>query len=78
MGLADEPAWGEALLQPCMRAGRRLPTMPTLDEARAHCRAQLARLPEALRRLEPAPGAFPVEISARLHALAREVDAATT
>lgn len=78
VGLADEPAWGEALLQPCMRAGRRLPTMPTLDEARAHCRAQLARLPEALRRLEPAPGAFPVEISARLHALAREVDAATS
>lgn len=78
VGLADEPAWGEALLQPCMRAGRRLPTMPTLDEARAHCRAQLARLPEALRRLEPAPDAFPVEISAGLHALAREVDAATS
>jgi len=78
VGLADEAHHGEPLLQPCMRAGRRLPTMPTLDEARAHCRAQLARLPEALRALEPAPAAYPVEISARLRELAREVDAATS
>jgi nicotinate phosphoribosyltransferase len=78
VGLADEAPHGEPLLQPCMRAGRRLPTMPTLDEARAHCRAQLARLPEALRALEPAPAAYPVEISGRLRELAREVDAATS
>ena len=78
VGLADEAHHGEPLLQPCMRAGRRLPTMPTLDEARAHCRAQLAHLPEALRALEPAPVAYPVEISGRLRELAREVDAATS
>ncbi|RPH65689.1 MAG: nicotinate phosphoribosyltransferase [Burkholderiales bacterium] len=77
VGLADEASDDEPLLQPCMRAGRRLPTTPTLDEARAHCAAQLARLPDALRGLEPCTARYPVEISAALRALAREVDAAT-
>ncbi|MCL4183367.1 MAG: hypothetical protein KJ011_07950 [Burkholderiaceae bacterium] len=75
--LADEPATGEPLLQPVMRAGRRLGAAPTLAQARAHCGAQLARLPDALRALEAAPAAYPVTISDALRALAREVDAAT-
>ena len=77
VGLADDAGDGEPLLQPVMRAGRRLPSSGTLAQARSHCAAQLARLPEALRALEPAASSpYPVEISDTLRALAREVDAA--
>ena len=78
VGLADDAGDGEPLLQPVMRAGRRLPSTGTLAQARSRCAAQLARLPEALRALEPAASPYPVEISDTLRALAREVDAATT
>ncbi|MCO5107231.1 MAG: nicotinate phosphoribosyltransferase [Burkholderiaceae bacterium] len=77
VGRADEACDGDPLLQPVMRAGRRLPGLPKLGESRAHCAAQLARLPDALRGLEPAAAPYPVEISEALRALAREVDAAT-
>jgi nicotinate phosphoribosyltransferase len=77
VGLADDAGDGEPLLQPVMRAGRRLPSTGTLAQARSRCAAQLARLPEALRALEPAASPYPVEISDTLRALAREVDAAT-
>lgn len=77
VGLADDAGDGEPLLQPVMRAGRRLPSSATLAQARSRCAAQLARLPEALRALEPAASPYPVEISDTLRALAREVDAAT-
>lgn len=77
VGLFDEPPDGEPLLRPCMQGGKRLPGAATLDEARAHCAAQLARLPDALRTLEPGRATYPVEISGALRALAREVDAAT-
>ena len=76
VGLADDAGDGEPLLQPVMRAGRRLPSTGTLAQARSRCAAQLARLPEALRTLEPAASPYPVEISHALRALAREVDAA--
>src|SRR5215470_13984435 len=46
---------GEPLLIPIMRGGRRLPGLQTLDQARTRARGQLARLPDALRSLEPAP-----------------------
>ena len=78
VGLADDAGDGEPLLQPVMRAGRRLPSTGTLAQARSRCAVQLARLPEALRALEPAASPYPVEISDTLRALAREVDAATT
>jgi nicotinate phosphoribosyltransferase len=55
---------GEPLIVPVMKQGRRLP-QPTLEEARAHCLAQLARLPAF---------PYPVEISPALRALAGEVD----
>ncbi|MFO1300207.1 MAG: nicotinate phosphoribosyltransferase [Burkholderiaceae bacterium] len=77
VGLVDDAGDGEPLLQPVMRAGRRLPSSATLAQARSRCAAQLARLPEALRALEPAASPYPVEISDTLRALAREVDAAT-
>ena len=40
------------LIQPVMRDGRRLALSPTLAEIRARAAADLARLPEPLRRLE--------------------------
>jgi nicotinate phosphoribosyltransferase len=74
--LADEPLDGEVLLQPVLRAGRRIAAPPALAQTRAHCAEQLQRLPTALRGLAPAV-AYPVEISAGLRALAQAVDAAT-
>jgi nicotinate phosphoribosyltransferase len=68
---------GEPLLQPVMRAGRRVGPAPMLADSREHAASQLAVLPEALRRLEPAAAPYPVEISAGLQALAAAVDAAT-
>lgn len=75
--LDDEPPAGEPLLRPCMRAGRRVPPAPTLQQARDRCADQLARLPDALRALSPVSEPYPVAISDGLRALAREVDAAT-
>lgn len=63
------------LLEPVMRDGRRLASQPTLAEARAHCAAEIARLPAGLRRL-PRGQPYPVEISAALRALADRIDAA--
>jgi len=64
---------GEALLSPVMRGGRRLPGLPTLEAARTRARDQLARLPDALRSLEPA-GPYAVAVSNSLKTLAEEVD----
>lgn len=67
-----DPQEGEALLQPVMRAGRRL-QRETPDQIRRRVGAQLERLPPALRALEPAPP-YPVAIAPALRALAAEVD----
>jgi nicotinate phosphoribosyltransferase len=69
----DDVAGGEALLQPVIKKGRRLGPSPDLATVRAHAAAELAALPEALRRLEAAPP-YPVAISAPLRALTNEVD----
>jgi nicotinate phosphoribosyltransferase len=45
----------EALMRPCMRAGKRVGRTPTLQESRAYCTRQVATLPESLQRLQPAP-----------------------
>jgi nicotinate phosphoribosyltransferase len=66
--VVDDPQPGEPLLAPVMRDGKRLP-QPDLAAARAHCLAQLARLPKALP--------YPVEISPALAALAADVDRRT-
>ena len=63
---------GEPLLVPVMRGGRRLAPAPTLPDIRRHAAANLARLPEPLRRLEAFD--YPVELSPALHELAAEVD----
>ena len=67
---------GEALIRPVMRDGRRLAALPALAESRAYCAAQLARLPENLRRLESEPR-YEAVVSEALKALAAEVDRET-
>ncbi len=71
--LETDPQEGEPLLTPVMRSGRRIGPLPSLAEARARAAAELARLPDALRGLEPAPP-YPVRIAPALRALVREVD----
>jgi nicotinate phosphoribosyltransferase len=72
VALLDEPAAGEPLLQPAMRGGHRIDGLPSLEAARRWAADSLRRLPEPLRRLEPAR--YPVEISEQLRALAAELD----
>jgi nicotinate phosphoribosyltransferase len=66
---------GERLIRPVMRNGRRLADLADLDGARAHCAAELQRLPPHLRRLERGP-AYPVEIGQALRQLAETLDRA--
>ncbi len=65
--LHDESGTGTPLLQPVMRAGRRLhdETLPVL---RARLQRQLDTLPPALREPDPAPP-YPVEIGAAIRRL---------
>jgi nicotinate phosphoribosyltransferase len=71
--VAGDRAEGRPLIGPVMRAGRAAGARPPLAQARAHAAAELARLPEHLRRLGPgAP--YPVRVSAALRALTDEVD----
>ncbi len=67
---------GAALIRPVMKDGRRLGALPALADIRAHCAAELARLPAPLRRLE-AGAAYPVAVSAALRDLAAQVDRET-
>jgi nicotinate phosphoribosyltransferase len=68
----DEVHVGRPLLQRVMARGRRcVEGHVTLDEAHAHTRAELQRLPSRLRRLEPADPSYAVEVS---EALARDRD----
>jgi nicotinate phosphoribosyltransferase len=64
---------GRPLLGAVMKGGVRLPAgRVTLEDARAHARAGLDRLPNALRAIEPADTPYRVEIS---ETLARSRDA---
>jgi len=73
LALESERGLGEPLLKPVMRAGKRLPGLETLSQARERCRAELGHLPDALRLLEPVPP-YPVAVSESLKILADEVD----
>jgi nicotinate phosphoribosyltransferase len=64
---------GEMLIEPVMRAGKRLAPPPTLAQIRERATRDLARLPEPLARLEAGHG-YPVTISEALKALAAEAD----
>lgn len=69
----DDPQDGESLIQPVMRAGKRLYDSPPLAALRERARDQLARLPHGLRTLEKGPD-YPVQVSAALRDLAKAVD----
>jgi nicotinate phosphoribosyltransferase len=71
--LEGDSAQGQPLIAPVMRQGRRSAPSPPLAAARDHARDQIARLPETLRSLDPAPP-YPVAVGEALRALAREVD----
>jgi nicotinate phosphoribosyltransferase len=74
---SDAPPPGAVpLLEPVMRAGVAVGPAPSLADARARARAELARLPEPLRALEGAP-LYEAEVSPALRALAAEIDART-
>ncbi|HEX5685031.1 MAG TPA: nicotinate phosphoribosyltransferase [Ideonella sp.] len=75
--LVSESAPGVALLQPCMRAGRRLQPTPTLDQVRERHVHERSRLQSALLLLDAAPAGYGAEISAGLRHLAAQVDSAT-
>ncbi len=74
LALRDESTAGRPLLRHVMTGGRRIPgATATIDESRAHARAELARLPSELHGLDAGPP-YRVEISA---ALARKRDTLT-
>jgi nicotinate phosphoribosyltransferase len=56
-----------------MRNGRGVEPRPTLAEIRARAAAELERLPEPLRRIEPGEP-YPVEMAKALVRLAATVD----
>ncbi len=76
LALAEEPVPSGAvgLLEPVMRGGQVLRADPSMAEMRAYCAAQLAALPDGLRRLEdPAPyGVVPSEALKARQASARD------
>ena len=78
--LADESerAEGEPLIALVMKNGRRVAPQESLDVIRSRAAADLARLPDRLRTLEPAEAPYPVHVSARLRELADKVDAMHT
>ncbi len=73
LSLSTDRQEGEALLQPAIRAGRRLGASPSLIEVRARAAENLERLPQALRRLDP-EAVYPVTIGEPLAELAGETD----
>jgi len=72
--LAHDECEGETLLQPIMRDGELLRELPSLQTIRAHAQAELAALPEHLRRLEATDEPYPVTIAQALRNLAQELD----
>jgi nicotinate phosphoribosyltransferase len=76
LALAGESPPGEPLLREVMRDGGRVGEARTLAASRDFCRERLAELPPALRTLEAADTAYPVQVSAAVQALARELDRA--
>jgi nicotinate phosphoribosyltransferase len=73
LSVEDDAQQGEPLIELVMQGGKRLKPAPTLAEIRARAARELERLPESLRRLEPA-ASYPVEVSDALRRLAVEVD----
>ncbi len=73
LSIEDDRHDGTPLIHQVMRNGRRIGRAPGLSEIRDRAAEELARLPEALRRLEPG-ALYPVQIADHLRDLAAEVD----
>ncbi|MBB4016133.1 MULTISPECIES: hypothetical protein [Chelatococcus] len=73
LSVVDDDQPGTPLLVPVMRGGRRIAPQSTLAAMRTFAAEALSRLPNDLRRLDPAP-AYPVTVAPKLHALAEAVD----
>jgi nicotinate phosphoribosyltransferase len=73
LALATSVQDGEPLLAPCMRGGRRVPPQPSLEDARAHAREGIERLPGALLSLAH-PARYPVQVDPALRDLAESID----
>ncbi len=73
LSLEDDAQEGQPLIRPAMRNGRQIGALPTLQDARALCAAELERLPAHLRRLAHDPP-YRVEVSKALRTLTDEVD----
>ncbi|NKB88107.1 MAG: nicotinate phosphoribosyltransferase [Acidobacteria bacterium] len=65
VALADEQRDGTPLLEPCMRDGALVASMPELGEIRERARAQRVGLPDEIRRLSE-PAQYPVANSQKL------------
>jgi nicotinate phosphoribosyltransferase len=72
-GAIPNDAERQPLLDHVMRGGRRLRPSPLLGALRADAQSELARLPEALARLEPG-ASYQVTVSGELVELAAAVD----
>jgi len=73
LGVEGDTQSGEPLLKCVMRSGQRVDPRPSLAEIRRHAAGELARLPDALRSLDPGD-AYPVRIADALKRLAAETD----
>jgi nicotinate phosphoribosyltransferase len=72
LSLETDKQPGEALIVPVMRAGKRIAPSSTLVQIRERAARELARLPESLRKLEPAE--YPVQVADALKELAVKAD----
>ena len=70
----DDPPHGEPLLQPIMRAGKRLHCNPSVHKMRSQTLANYQHLPAAMTSLDSAPD-YPVTISSALKVMANQLDA---
>jgi nicotinate phosphoribosyltransferase len=73
LSIENDEQSGEPLIRAVMCDGRRVAPSPTLAEIRGRAAADLARLPEPLRRLK-SDGAYPVRMADALTQLATDVD----
>jgi nicotinate phosphoribosyltransferase len=73
LSVEDDDQRGEPLIHPVMRAGKRVASLPTLDDIRAHATRELRMLPAPLRELKPG-ATYPVQVGQALVDLAAEFD----
>jgi nicotinate phosphoribosyltransferase len=73
LSLETDRLAGESLIVPAMKSGQRVAPAEPLQRSRERALGELARLPEELKSLGPAP-AYPVIVGEALKDLAREVD----